>query len=141
MNDNEMKRPVEWAARINKRWIVHHGLGHRADEWMTHLTKTDPRRLKKSCEMARSMIRRWGQIGDPKPWFYAGLFSTATGDEARHFLAGHRLTTATVPSMAGDEDVKAWKDSLCPETCELLQRLRTGLLAAKESRSAARRKE
>lgn len=29
---------------------------------------------------------------DPKPWFYAGLFSLATADEARRMLASHPLT-------------------------------------------------
>ena len=141
MNEQEMKRPIEWAARINRRWIVHQGLGLRAEDWLAHLAKTDAKRLKKSCETARAMIRRWAQIGDPKPWFYAGLFSTATEEEARHFLGGHRLTTATVPTMAEDANVKEWAAALCPETCDLLQRLRTGLLAAKESRRAAKGSE
>lgn len=132
-----MKRPVEWAGRINRRWIVHHGLGQRADDWMAHLATTDVKRLKKSCEIARGMIRRWAQVGDPKPWFYSGLFSTATAEEAKIFLAGHRLTTATVPAMAEDEEVKRWADSLCSETRDLLQRLRAGLQSARESRRAA----
>lgn len=127
MNEDPMKRPVEWAGRINRRWIVHHGLGQRAEDWIAHLEKTDPRRLKKSCGIARSMIGRWGEIGDPKPWFYSGLFHLATEDEAKHFLAGHRLTTATVPAMKNDEDVKAWEAGLCTETTALLHRLRAAL--------------
>ena len=58
---------------------------------------------------------------------YAGLFSTATGAEAAEFLAGHRLTTATVPAMSQDPGVRDWEASLCAETCGLLQRLRSGL--------------
>ncbi len=135
-----MKRPIEWAARLNKRWIVHHGLGHRADEWMAYLAETDPGRLRKSCEMARAMIRRWGQIGDPKPWFYSGLFSTANVPEARRFLAGHRLTTALVPAMAEDPEVQEWTGSLCSETKGLLERLRNALLCVKETRRAARKR-
>lgn len=122
-----MKRPVEWATRINQRWIVHRGLGKRAEDWINHLAETDPLRLRTSCDAARQMIRCWNEGGDPKPWFYAGLFSTATGAEAEQFLAGHRLTTATVPAMAQDPGVRDWEASLCPETCELLQRLRSGL--------------
>ena len=136
-----MKRPVEWAARINRRWIVHHGLGQRAEEWMVHLEETDAKRLKKSCEIARGMIRQWPQVGDPKPWFYSGLFSTATKDEALTFLAGHRLTTATVPAMAEEETVKIWADSLCSETRDLLLRLRTSLDSAREFRRATKRRD
>jgi hypothetical protein len=127
MNEDPMKRSVEWVGRINRRWIVHHGLGQRAEEWIAHLEKTDPRRLKKSCRIARLMIGRWGEIGDPKPWFYSGLFSLATEEEAKHFLAGHRLTTAAVPSMVDDEEVKSWEAGLSSETTALLQRLRTAL--------------
>ncbi len=136
-----MKRPIEWASRINRRWIVHHGLGQRADDWLAYLQKNDTKRLKKSCEIARGMIRRWAQIGDPKPWFYSGLFSTATAEEAKFFLAGHRLTTATVPAMAEDAEVQSWSDSLCSETRELLHRLRDALHLAAESRRAAKKPE
>ncbi|RYD36484.1 MAG: hypothetical protein EOP87_05400, partial [Verrucomicrobiaceae bacterium] len=90
MKEDEMKRSVEWATRINQRWIVHRGLGKRAEDWMNHLQETDPPRLRISCEAARLMIRRWSEEGDPKPWFYAGLFSTATAEEAEKFLAGLR---------------------------------------------------
>lgn len=127
MKENEMKRPTEWASRVNQRWIVHHGLGKRADDWMNHLSGTDPGRLRESCETAWKMVCRSDEGTDPKPWFYAGLFSNATAEEAAKFLAGHRLTTATVPAMAQDHGVKEWESSLCAETCELLQRLRKGL--------------
>lgn len=127
MKEDEMNRSVEWATRINQRWIVHRGLGKRAEDWLEHLAETDPARLRKSCEMARRMIRRWDEGGDPKPWFYAGLFSTATEAEAEKFLAGHRLTTATVPTMAEDAGVRDWEASLCKETCDLLQHLRSCL--------------
>lgn len=127
MTEDEMKRSIEWAARINRRWIVHHGLGKRAEGWIDHLTKSDPVRLQKSCETARLMIREWSECGDPKPWFYAGLFSTATEEEAKEYLAGHRLTTAAVPAMASNPEVTEWVDSLGAETCDLLRRLRSGL--------------
>jgi len=135
MKDDELKRSVEWANRINQRWIVHRGLGKRAEDWMTHLAEMDPQRLRKSCETARLMIRSWNEAGDPKPWFYAGLFSTASGAEAEKYLAGHRLTTATVPAMADDPGVRDWEASLCPETCDLLLRLRSGL---RETRGTGR---
>lgn len=132
MNQHEMKRPIEWATRINQRWIVHHGLGTRADDWMNYLSESNPARLRKSCETADRMIRLWDQEGDPKPWFYSGLFSGATAEEAKKFLAGHRLTTATVPAMKGDQGVIEWENSLCYETKHLLQRLRAGIQEVSE---------
>lgn len=136
MNDEQMKRPVEWADRVNRRWIVHHGLGERAGEWMNYLSETDPDRLKISCENARSMIRLWDETGDPKPWFYSGLFHNATESEARRFLAGHRLTTATVLSMADDEDVRRWEAALCTETRALVVKLKTCLRSIRKSAKA-----
>jgi len=138
MSEDEMKRPVEWAGRINRRWIVHQGLGQRADDWMAHLAKTDAKRLRKSCNAARAMIRRWAEVGDPKPWFYSGLFSTATEEEAKYYLGGHRLTTATVPSMEEDADVKNWVESLCTETRDLLHRLRAALRSIRNGSQAGK---
>src|ERR1041384_2872948 len=37
---------------------------------------------------------------DPKPWFYAGLFSLATVEEARRFLANHSFTLSAIPSLS-----------------------------------------
>jgi len=135
MNDDELKRPIEWASRVNQRWIVHHGLGTRAEDWLRHLAETDPQRLRRSCEAAHSMVRKSGDESDPKPWFYAGLFSTASADETRKFLAGHRLTTATVPAMKEAPEVKEWENSLCTETCGLLKRLRSSLSEMNAARS------
>ena len=44
---------------------------------------------------------------DPKPWFYAGLFSLATVEEARRFLANHSFTLSAIPSLSTE---------LCPDT-------------------------
>lgn len=61
---------------------------------------------------------------DPKPWFYSGLFSLATPEEAARFLATHRVTKAAIPSSAGNPDVELWLDRVGPETQALMQRLR-----------------
>lgn len=126
----EKKRTVEWAGRINKRWIVHHGLGEKAESWLEYLAATDEARLRESCETAREMIARWSECGDPKPWFYSGLFHLATEEEAKRFLKGHRLTTATVPAMHEDTGVKEWEEELCDETVDLLEKLRDELKEA-----------
>jgi hypothetical protein len=68
-------------------------------------------------------------LEDPKPWFYAGLFSLATADEARRFLGTHRVTKALVPAMADDEEVLRWLEAVGPETRDLVKRFRDALAA------------
>ena len=118
---------VDWAERVNSRWIVHFGLGERAEEWMAYLAVHDPQRLLATCQAARAMVALCSKEGDPKPWFYAGLFSEATVDEARRFLTGHRFTSATVPLLEDNPDVRDWVDDLGVETHDLLDKLRRSL--------------
>ncbi len=62
---------------------------------------------------------------DPKPWFYAGLFSLAAPDEATRFLQGHWFTAACIPSGAA-MPAAASKD-LADETQDKLHRIREAL--------------
>ncbi len=119
--------PVEWVKRVNRTWIVRNGLAERADEWLVHLERLADGRMETCCEMAQAMSHRRDHSEDPKPWFYAGLFSRATAGEARRFLANHRLTPASVPALWEDEVVKEWITGVRPETRELLERLREEL--------------
>lgn len=82
---------VAWVKRANARWITHYNLSLNAEAYMTHLTQVDARRLLASCHNAYLMVWQRDQREDPKPWFYSGLFSLATNDEAREFLAEHWL--------------------------------------------------
>lgn len=66
-------------------------------------------------------------LSDPKPWFYTGLFCLASRDEARRFLASHRITMAAIPAMVDDEEVKLWMDRVSPETRQLMVRIRQGV--------------
>lgn len=119
--------PIDWAKRVNRAWIVRSHLDDQAEAWLEHLASLDDGRLRQSCEIARAMCDRRNSLDDPKPWFYAGLFSLATPAEARNFLASHRVTKALVPSMSDDEDVRLWLDRVGPETQQLLERLRQAL--------------
>lgn len=119
--------PIEWAGRVNQTWFVRGGLKEHAVEWMKYLMSMDDGRLQSSCEAARAMSGLRDPLEDPKPWFYAGLFSLATADEARRFLDTHRITKAAVPSMRADETVVLWLDRAGPETRELIQRLRDAI--------------
>ena len=91
---------VAWVRATNARWLVHHGLREDAADYLDHLAAVDPGRLKRSCGIARSMVQRCGSASDPKPWFYAGLFSLATAEEGRRFLAGHKFTRMAIPELA-----------------------------------------
>ena len=42
---NQPSNAVEWARRINRRWIVRGGLGDDAEAYLEHLAKEDPDRL------------------------------------------------------------------------------------------------
>ncbi len=119
---------LDWANTVNNKWIVHNNLNNTAQDWIDHLKTLDDGRLIRSCEIARAMCGIRDRLDDPKPWFYSGLFHLATAEEARHFLPNHRVTRATVPSMADDEEVLLWLDRINPETRTLLDRLRTSLL-------------
>lgn len=92
---------VAWANRLNGRWIVHHGLDQRAKAYMDRLAQVDPRRLERSCQLAHQLARQ-AAPEDPKPWFYAGLFSLATVEEAREFLANHWFTLSAIPSLTAE---------------------------------------
>ena len=129
MNHRDTSNPPEWARRVNRTWLVRGGLDATADAWLAHLEQTDPARLVASCENARALSRGPDHIHDPKPWFYAGLFSLATEAEARHFLTTHHFTAAAIPALAHDAALNQWAATLSPAARDLLGRLREGVLA------------
>lgn len=132
MGLNDVMGPVEWVKRVNQTWIVRHGLAERAAEWLSHLEGLGDGRLEKSCAAARAMSHLRDHSEDPKPWFYAGLFSHATAAEAKRFLQEHRLTPASVPAMWDDDEVGKWIETIGPETRILLSRLRSALKSLPE---------
>lgn len=133
MNHRAPMLPVDWVKRINRSWIVHNNLNDRAEAYVQHLADVGDGRLDASCEIAKTMCSLRDPLDDPKPWFYAGLFNLATAEEAHHFLDTHRVTKATVPTMAEEESVQLWVNRISPETRELLDRLRLSLLKVRET--------
>jgi hypothetical protein len=127
MNHHSAMPPIEWAKRVNGTWLVRGGLNTAAAAWLEHLETHDPGRLLACCEAARAMCELRPRLSDPKPWFYAGLFSRATEQEAQRFVAGHRITKAAIPAMQGDGEVKRWLDRAGPETRELIDTLRSAV--------------
>ncbi|MEI7909932.1 MAG: hypothetical protein WCK77_09880 [Verrucomicrobiota bacterium] len=139
MNHRDTSNLPNWARRVNGAWLVRGGLNATTEAWLSHLERTDGPRLQASCEIARALSRGPDHIHDPKPWFYAGLFSLATADEARHYLTTHHFTAAAIPALAHDDAVNHWVAALSPTSRELLARLREAVseLAAQYPPSAA----
>lgn len=129
MKHRDISDPIAWARRVNRTWFVHGGLADTADAWLKHLEQNDPARLLAVCKIACALSRGSDHSSDPKPWFYAGLFSLATEAEARHHLSTHPFTTAAVPALAQDAGVNQWAATLSPGSRDLLTRLRQSLLA------------
>lgn len=127
LNHHSKLPPIEWAERVNRSWFVHGELKEHAKSWIEYLRKLEDGRLLKCCKAAKTMSRIRTPLEDPKPWFYAGLFSQATADEARWFLSQHRVTRATVPAMADDAEVALWLDRAGPETRDVMARIRQAL--------------
>jgi hypothetical protein len=125
--------PVEWVHRVNNTWIVRAGLEERAREWLDYLNGLNDGRLLPSCKAARAMCGLREPLDDPKPWFYAGLFSLATSEEAVRYLQHYRITMAALPAMADDEKVALWLDRVGDETRDLVLRLRENLPRAGSS--------
>jgi len=116
-----------WAHKVNGRWIVHHGLRESAESYLNHLEANDPERLAASCDRANRLVRACEAGEDPKPWFYAGLFSLATVEEAGCFLVDHWFTTACIPSLVGRVDSRAMPQSIGSETRTKIERVREAL--------------
>ena len=71
---------------------------------------------------------------DPKPWFYAGLFSLATVDEAKRFLAGHSFTVEAIPGLATAVGASASIEDTSADTQAKLTRIREALTQVLDDR-------
>jgi hypothetical protein len=116
---------VAWAKRVNSRWIVHRDLNRNAALYLDHLARTDQARLVTSCRNAHLMTGWCDPMEDPKPWFYSGLFSLTTPEEAGIFLADHWLTRM-VTASSGELDATP-AENLAATTLEKIQRIQMAL--------------
>jgi len=98
----EEHRDIAKVKRVNGRWIVHGHLRENAAAYIAHLETIDPLRLEKSCELAMELVQRKQPVRDPKPLFYAGLFSMATPDEISLYLGEHAMTRAICMLIHGE---------------------------------------
>lgn len=88
-----MSETVQRARMINRTWITRGEIADNAEAYLVHLAKSRPSVLEKVCDRAYSAARAASakQV-DPKPEFYAGLFSEATPEERSTFLKDHPYT-------------------------------------------------
>ena len=115
---------VAWVRDVNSRWIVHRGLNESTEAYLANLEATDQARLITACERAARLIHECGPDEDPKPWFYAGLFSVSTVEEAKKYLTGHWFTAECVPSLAGQLERGTAPEQIGPETEAKIARVR-----------------
>lgn len=118
---------VAWVRRVNGRWIVHEAMRGCAAGYLDHLEQTDPERLRRSCRIARHLAESQGVAEDPKPWFYAGLFSLATPDEARLYLADHAFTRSAIPALAETMPNVLSRETVSGETWAKIGRIRAAV--------------
>lgn len=119
------KNPVDAVRRINRRWIVHGGLRDTAASYLDALEQTDRPRLLRSCQLALDLAHGLGAHGDPKPWFYGGLFSLAEPAEVEHLLGGHPLTHQVwknLHGIPGPADIPPGLQALCGGIAEVIRR-------------------
>ena len=119
---------IGWVRHVNGRWIVRESLRADASAYLDHLAAADPARLRESCRRAKDLVTTH-PTEDPKPWFYAGLFSLATGAEAARFLKGHDFTVACIPRLAGGGLGALRVDEVRPDTADKIHRVRAALEA------------
>lgn len=138
-----MKAPaddIDWVRHVNARWIVRESLRRDASAYLDHLAASDPPRLREVCRRARALTRAHPDE-DPKPWFYAALFSLSTESEAERFLRGHDFTIACIPGLADCGLGLLRVEDLRPGTLEKLGRVRESLARLKEDPSGFHRGE
>ncbi len=116
---------INWAQRVNDRWIVHQGLNDSARAYMESLAGCDPARLERVCRLAWKLVGMGKPGEDPKPLFYGGLFSLCTPEEEERYLANHLFTLLTHPARGEEEltQLTAAKN-IGPTTYERALRLR-----------------
>lgn len=119
---------IDWVRHVNGRWIVRESLRKDAAAFLDYLSATDPDRLRESCRRAR-VLTSTHPGEDPKPWFYSGLFSLSSEEEAARYLKGHDFTIACIPRLAEISFCALRVDEVRPDTADKIQRIREALEA------------
>lgn len=113
--------------KVNARWLVNGGLDRDAENYIQHLEAVDLPRLERSCRIARRLVDIRDRSEDPKPWFYAGLFSLATTAEAERFAGRHPLTLAAISPVPHPGEANR-----SPATLGIILRIREALARVRQ---------
>lgn len=125
---------IDWVRHVNSRWLVRSTFREDAQAYLDHLASVDPERLRRSCRRARH-LSRLHRDEDPKPWFYAGLFSLASLPEARRYLKNHHFTIACIPALADSELGSFHPGNVGVSTWEKIHQIRSTLSALETDKS------
>jgi hypothetical protein len=96
--------PVSQARRINRTWIVRGGLAENTARYLDDLESRDPALERAVCELAiaaASLASR--EQRDPKPDFYASIFSRSTEEEREKYLQDHSWTRQRAAELAANQ--------------------------------------
>lgn len=95
---------VTHARRINRTWIVRGELSQNTARYLEALEARDPALLREVCARAVAAAQQASQEQrDPKPDFYASLFSRATAEERELYLKEHAWTRKKSAELASGE--------------------------------------
>lgn len=84
---------IERAKRINRTWIVRGGLADNSQRYLAKLEAEKPDVLARVCSRAvKAAHAASAETRDPKPDFYAALFSEASDEERDVYLKDHLWT-------------------------------------------------
>jgi hypothetical protein len=96
--------PITHARRINRTWIVRGELSGNTARYLDALEARDPALLREICERAVAAAQHAShEQRDPKPDFYATLFSRATAAERELYLKEHAWTRKKSAELASGE--------------------------------------
>lgn len=84
---------VKYVRRINRSWITRGNLAQNTENYLNYLAARRPGDLHAVCEAAVQAAKNASlRQQDPKPYFYASIFSRATREERNEFLKEHFYT-------------------------------------------------
>ena len=121
-----------WARKVNNRWLVRSDLKMQTNDYLDHLALVDRKRLQSSCWMARHLLESLGQLEDPKPRFYSGIFSLATRAEAQQYLHEHLFTLSLIPAGMHLHHLDEETLSGHTEVSKLREEIRKGIRALRD---------
>lgn len=91
---------IERAKRINRTWIVRDGLAENTRRYLAMLEDHRPDVLARVCARAvQAAHAASADTRDPKPDFYAALFSEASPEERTVYLKDHLWTRTRAKAL------------------------------------------